>query len=72
MHHKRRRGSGMGTKIKYLQRTPSGAAGNGRAQRSSTYLRHTTSAAANNGQGPHYQKLGTISNKPPLMQRLLK
>jgi len=29
-------GSGLGTTIKYLQKTTSGAAGNGRAQRSNT------------------------------------
>jgi hypothetical protein len=39
---------GMGTTIKHLRRTTSGAAGNGLGA-TMKYLRRTTSAAANNG-----------------------
>jgi hypothetical protein len=42
-------GIGLGTTIKYLRRTRSGAAGNGLSTIIKKYLRRTTSAAANNG-----------------------
>jgi hypothetical protein len=41
-------GIGMGTAIKHLRRTTSGAAGNGLGA-TMKYLRRTTSAASNNG-----------------------
>jgi hypothetical protein len=41
-------GIGMGTMIKHLRRTTSGAAGNGLGT-TMKYMRRTTSAAANNG-----------------------
>jgi hypothetical protein len=53
----------MGTTIKHLRRTTSGAAGNG-LDATMKYLRRTTSAAANNG-------LSTTIT-PPVVQRLLK
>ena len=51
-------GIGLGTTIKHLRRTTSGAAGNGLTM---MYLRRTTSAAANNS-----------LSKPLVVQRPLK
>ena len=62
-------GIGLGTTIKYLRRTTSAAANNGLST-TIKYLANQTRARGTEqqlGQGPHTQKLGTISAEPPLV-----
>jgi hypothetical protein len=59
-------GIGMGTTIKHLRRTTSGAAGNGLGA-TIKYLLRTTSAAANNGLSTTITPLCAL-----VLQRLLK
>jgi hypothetical protein len=59
---------GLGTTIKYLRRTTSGAAGNGLGTIIKCLVNLTRAWVTGQqlGQGPHTQKLGTISAEPPL------
>jgi hypothetical protein len=59
---------GLGTTAKYLRRTTSGAAGNGLGTMIKCLANLTRAWVTGQqlGQGPHTQKLGTISVEPPV------
>jgi hypothetical protein len=60
-------GIGLGTTIKYLRRATSAAANNGLSATINCLMSKKRALVTTGlGQGPHKQKLGPISDEPPL------